>query len=285
MNGSRRRSIRQGTAIRSALCIFCLLLPALALSDKPRFEDTFSFALGGMAHEADATFSSTKDGEPLDKLTLKDLGIDDDTTVVWMDFDWQFRERWKFNLSYTSFDANGFKSQSVGGNYDDLEWDAGASLTSGIGVNLFIADVNWDFLQTDNAHVGVGLGLHVAELEFDIFAEVTGNIGGSGGSMVIGTEEDDFTAPLPNVVLTGGMMIGQNVYLSATAGYFTLEYDRYDGEVVSLRAAAEWRPRKHFGVGVGYQHVDIHVDVDKSRKKEQYDLQLYGPVLFVSVGF
>ena len=131
----------------------------------------------------------------------------------------------------------------------------------------------------------MGLGLHVAELEFDLLAEVSGSIGGSGGSVVIGTETGDLTAPLPNVVLTGGMMIGENVYLNATAGYFTLEYDIYDGEVISFRASAEWRPRKRFGIGVGYQHVAIHVDVDKTRKKEQYDLELYGPVLFVSVGF
>ncbi len=116
--------------MRNVLGIFCLFLPALAQADKPRFDDTFSLALGGMAHEADAKFASTKEGAFIDKLSLKDLGIDDDTTVVWVDFDWQFRERWRFNLSYTSFDANGFISVSESVNYDDLNWLVGASLTS-----------------------------------------------------------------------------------------------------------------------------------------------------------
>ncbi len=80
-------------------------------------------------------------------------------------------------------------------------------------------------------------------------------------------------------------MIGENVYLSATIGQSALEYDRYDGEVISFRAAAEWRPWKRFGIGVGYEHVDIHVDIEKTRKKEQYDVELCGPGLFISVGF
>ncbi len=271
--------------MRNVLGIFCFLLPALALADKPRFDDTFSFAVGGMLHEADAKFSSTKEGALIDKLSLKDLGIDDDTAVIWVDFDWQFRERWRFNLSYSSFDAHGFRSESNSGNFDDLDWEVGTSLTSGFDMRLFIVDVNWDFLKTDNAYIGLGVGLHVAELEFDLLAQASGSIGGSGGTVVIGTETGDITAPLPNVNLIAGMMIGENVYLNVSVGYFTLEYDNYDGEVISFRAAAEWRPRRRFGIGVGYQHVAIHVDVKKTKKTERYDLDLYGPVLFLSVGF
>ena len=51
-------------------------------ADKPRFYDIFSFAVGGISHEADAKFSSTKEGAPIDKLSLKDLGMDDDTAVI-----------------------------------------------------------------------------------------------------------------------------------------------------------------------------------------------------------
>jgi len=102
---------------------------------------------------------------------------------------------------------------------------------------------------------------------------------------VVGTDTGDLTAPLPSVNLVGGVMIGENVYLSATIGQSALEYDRYDGEVISFRAAAEWRPWKRFGIGVGYEHVDIHVDIEKTRKKEQYDVELCGPGLFISVGF
>ena len=151
MNGRRRRSIRQGTAIRSVLCIICLLLPALALSDKPRFEDTFSFALGGISHEAEAKFASTKAGEPVTKLSLKDLGMDDDSTVFWADLDWQFRERWRIGLGYTSFKADGFKSVVESGNYDGLDWDVGAFLTSELEIDLWIANIEWDFLNTENS--------------------------------------------------------------------------------------------------------------------------------------
>jgi len=81
MSGCRRQSIRQGTAMRNVIGIFCLLLPALAIADRPHFDDSFSFALGGISHEAEATFSSTKVGEPVTKLSLNDLGMDDSLSM------------------------------------------------------------------------------------------------------------------------------------------------------------------------------------------------------------
>ena len=62
------------------------------------------------------------------------------------------------------------------------------------------------------------------------------------------------------------------------------KYDKYDGDLISFRAAAEWRPWKRFGIGVAYQYVDINVDVEKTSKTERYEVELYGPVLFLSVG-
>ena len=262
-----------------------VLLAATAQAEKPRFGDTISLALGGMNHRGKANFASTREGAPIDELSFTDLGLDDETSVFWADFTWQFAERWQFSLTATSFDANGFNMTSESGNFGQLEWEVGAALTTSFDLDLYIADITWDFIKTDNAHVGVGVGLHAADLDLDLLLEVGGGIGGIGGVVEVTSETASVLAPLPNVSLVGGVMLGEKVYLSGHMGFLSLSIDKYDGELFSVRGALEWRPWKNVGLGAAYQLVDIDLEVDGTNKQELYDFQFYGPILFVSVGF
>jgi hypothetical protein len=262
-----------------------LLLASQAVADKPRFGDTFSFSLGGMTNNASAEFASTHEDFPIDRLTMKELGMGDDATVVWADFSWQFFDRWRLSLNYSSFSGDGFNSAGDSGNFNGLEWAVGATLDSQFDMDLLIADVTWDFIKTDKAHLGVGLGLHATQLDFDITAEVFADIGGIIGGTEFRTKQASVLAPLPNVTLTGGAMLGESVYIGATLGWFSLSYDKYDGELLSVRASIEWRPWRNFGLGAAYQFVDIDVTADEENRTELYDLVFKGPVLFLSFGF
>lgn len=255
------------------------------MADKPRFGDTLSVSVGGMKHRGEASISSTRDGAPVDELTFGELGFDDDTQVFWGDVTWQFAERWQFSTSFSSFDGSGYAAASEGGNFGELEWEIGASLTSSFDMELYIVDLTWDFLKTDRAHLGLGVGLHVADLDMDMLLEIEIEIGPGGRGFEIAAEEASVLAPLPNLSLVGGIMLSDRLYLSGHAGYFELSYDKYDGQLFSLRGALEWRPWRHVGLGAAYQYVDIDLGVEESDSRDDYDLKFYGPVLFVSVGF
>ena len=266
----------------------CLLLSIQAAAEKPRFGDTLSFSLGGMNHKGEASFSSTRDGNPIDELNFPELGVDDRTSVVWADFTWQFADRWQFSLNYSSFEGNGFKTATDGGNFGGIDWQVGAALTTDFDMKLYIADVTWDFVKTDKAHIGIGAGLHAADLDMGLLAEVAvgiGGIGGIGGTTEIRSDRASVLAPLPNISMVGGVMLGEKVYLSGHAGYFSLSYDKYDGELISLRGSLEWRPWEHVGLGAAYQYVDIDLEVDDSDSQDFFDMKFYGPILFLSVGF
>ena len=59
-----------------------------------------------------------------------------------------------------------------------------------------------------------------------------------------------------------------------------------DGELVSARGSLEWRPGGGaFGAGLGYQYVDIDVEDTGGNRAEKYDVEFYGPILFLQVGF
>ena len=115
--------------------------------------------------------------------------------------------------------------------------------------------------------------------------EVGAAIGGEGGFIPVDADAASLLAPLPNVSLSGGYLIADKVYLSGSLGFFSLEYDNYDGSLFSARAAVEWRPWQHVGLGAAYQYVELDLEVEGDSKQEDYDFEFYGPVLFLSVGF
>jgi len=275
--------------MKRSVCTFTSLIMLLfvqaAFADKPRFGDTITIGLGGMNHRVNANFSVTRPGAPVDELTFKDLGLSDETEVFWGDFAWQFAERWKFRLNYSSFDAKGRRVQTTGGNWNDLEWGIGARLSTDFEMELYIADLTWDFLKTENGHLGVGVGLHAVDLDLGMILEAGASAGGEGDFVVVNADAASVLAPLPNLSVSGGYLIADKVYLHGSIGFFSLKYDKYDGNLFSARAALEWRPWKHVGLGAAYQYVQLELDVDRDSKQEYYDFEFYGPVLFLTFGF
>ena len=238
-----------------------------------------------MDHNADVSYSSTRDGREPVVLDFDDLGMDKDATVVWLGLEWQFFDSWGVSLSYTEFDSDGIVTATEDGNFGDIEWTADAALDSYFDLKLFIVDLHWDFVNTERTHVGVGLGLHVADIDTGISFSLDGLVNGQVIEIDSGVETATVTAPLPNVSLRLGHRFGEKWYLGGTLGYFDITVDDIEGELVTARAVLEWRAFKNFGFGLGYQYVTIDVKEDESDRQNRIDADFYGPVLFVSAAF
>ena len=271
--------------LRFFVVALSLLLTSHAFADKPRFGDTLAFRLGGMNHNADVSFSSTRDGREPVVLDFNDLGMDDSASVVWIGMEWQFADSWGVSLSYTDFDTDGLVTASEDGNFGNIEWTADAQLDSYFDLKLFTVDLHWDFVNTARTHVGVGLGLHVADVDTGISFSLDGNVNGEVIEIDSGFETAAVTAPLPNVSLRAGHRFGEKWYLGGTVGYFDITVGDVKGELVTARAMFEWRAFKNFGLGVGYQYVTIDVKEDETDRQNRIDADFYGPVLFVSAAF
>ncbi len=267
-----------------AVCLVILVAPAYA--DNLRFGDTLTFSFGAMKHSADGSVVSNRPNLPTDRLTLKDLDLDDDDDILWANFNWQFSPRWQVGFGYSSLETQGITVAKTGGNFEGTEWEAGAVLASGLEMDLFIAEISYALLQKENTRLDLGLGVHAIDLDFGVFVGVFASVDGGGEDFVpVVFKDSDFFAPLPNLSLVGGHQIAEKVYLEGRAGWLSLSYDDYKGDLLSLRLSAEWRPWQRVGFGLGYQFVDVDVKVDRSRGREIYDVEFDGPILFMSVGF
>jgi hypothetical protein len=260
---------------------------APALADRPGFGDVFTFKVGGMDYTADAKFSTTILGNEEVELDLRDLDMDTDATNLWLGFNWQFADSWSLSGSYSSFEGDGSSVASEDGNFDDIEWSANAVLDSELDLEFFIIDLGWDFINTGRSHLGVGVGLHVSDVRTALSATVSVDVNGNPVAPVdLGASSSNVTAPLPNFHLRGGHRFGDSFYIGGKIGYFALEIDDVDGELVTASVFGEWRPGSgNFGVGLGYQLIDVDVTEDSSSRRKKLDMTGDGPILYLSVGF
>jgi len=248
----------------------------------PILDNKYTLRLGATYMKAGGSFSSTPDGESTDKLTTGDLGIDDYETNFYFGARWRFAERWRLAFNYFGLDVDG----NVQKNFDMLDFgdiDASGFLAvdTTFNTDFYVAQVGYSLFKNERTELGIGAGAHV--VRFDTSLKVSGGINGSSGS--VQSDTVDYTVPLPNILGYGAYAITPKLSLEGSVGWFGLNYDQYDGNLVTVAANLEYRFTDHLGVGLGYNYVDMDLSVDKSSRKDKYDLSYKGPMLYVSAGF
>ena len=67
--------------------------------------------------------------------------------------------------------------------------------------------------------------------------------------------------------------------------YFSLNYDDYDGSLVSVYAGVDYRFTRNFGVGIAYRYIDYDLTVNKSKFNGGVDYQFHGPMVYITASF
>ncbi len=248
----------------------------------PVLDDTFTFRLGATWLKADGSFSSTREGDPTEKLSTSDLGVDDTETNAAFSARWRFTERWRLTFDYFGLDVNG----NVRENFDELDFgDIEASgflaVDTKFKTDFYIAQVGYSLLKNERAELGIGAGVHI--VRFDTKLKVSGGINNASGS--VQSDSVDLTAPLPNVLGYGTYAFTPKLSLDGSVGWFGLSYGDYDGNLLTLAANLDYRLSDHFGVGVGYNYINMDLTINKSNRKDRYDIDYKGPVLYVTASF
>ena len=248
----------------------------------PVLDDKFTFKLGASWLKADGSFSSTREGDPTEKLTTSDLGVDDTETNAAFSARWRFTERWRLTFDYFGLDVNG----NVREDFDELDFgDIQASgflaVDTKFKTDFYIAQVGYSLLKNERAELGIGAGVHI--VRFDTKLKVSGGINNASGS--VQSDSVDLTAPLPNVLGYGTYAFTPKLSLDGSVGWFGLSYSDYDGNLLTLAANLDYRLTDHFGVGVGYNYINMDLTINKSNRKDKYDIDYKGPVLYVTASF
>ena len=126
------------------------------------------------------------------------------------------------------------------------------------------------------------IGLHYTDMSASLRARAES----SGGAL----DEDisnsaSVAAPLPVIGLRGIWDLSHNFWLDASAQFFALSIDEYDGNLQDYRVLVTWQPKKWLGIGLGYNRFSVDVDVDKNDFNGSLDWTYSGPMIFYSASF
>jgi hypothetical protein len=264
------------------LSLGLVTLSAQAVGGNPTLSEDYSLRLGAAFLGGETKVSSQlHGGNTADEIDFDQLGIDGDETSIYAGGRWRFAERWRLDLEYfgTSHEGSGIATTDL--DFGDVTIPAGLAAQARFDLDVYAVSVGWSFIKDANKELGVGLGIHIA----DMSAEVAG-AGFIGGTAVpFASESTSATAPLPNLRLYGGYAFNSDWAVEAGLGYFSLSYDKYDGQLLTATAAVEWRPYENFGIGAGYTYFDVDLEVDESNRTDNYNFRLNGPMLYLVTGF
>ncbi len=64
-----------------------------------------------------------------------------------------------------------------------------------------------------------------------------------------------------------------------------MELDDIDGSLVEIDADIAWHPWRNFGFGVGLRYFTLDVESKGSELNGKFDLEYFGPTVYVSASF
>jgi hypothetical protein len=263
---------------------FLLGPPAALADDAPNMlEDPFYAALGTYVLNSDTKVRlDGESGRGTDVDWENTFGDDGDMTRGRIDGFWRFADRHK--LRFLWFNASRTSSNTT---EEDIEWGdevypVDTKVKAESSFDIYELAYEYAFLRRENYEVTGTFGLHYTDLGFSLSAKASS----SGGTLDEDIKEDaSVAAPLPAIGLRGLWALPYNLWIDASAQWFALSIDEYDGSLADYRLTVTWQPKAWLGIGLGYNQFDVDVDVEKDRFDGSLDWTYRGPMLFYSVVF
>jgi len=237
----------------------------------------------------------TINGENVDPppLDVEDaLGVADSDTVLWGGFQWTISQRNSIELEFIRLNRGGFVDLfpdpvEVG----DLIIESG-SITSDFDLGVTRVTYGFSLKRSDRMNLKLKAGLHIVNFEAGL--QLQGAVCDVGlGQMPPGCpagqtpplESEDVTAPLPHFGLSYAYAISEKVEARLQAIGFVIEINGITGSLVELDADIDWKPWRNFGFGLGLRYFNVNVEADGTNLNGEFDLEYYGPALYLSGSF
>jgi len=281
---SRAHLSRSGRACVGAAALL-LGSPAAMADEAPSLlTDAFQVALGTFIITSEPSVQlkgDTSDGDTVD--FDEALGGGDSQRIRFDSF-WRFGDSRRHKLKLIAFDMSRENSTTFD---EEIEWGGDiypvdARIEAEFSFTVIEAAYEYAFVKRDRYELDGSIGLHYTSLDSSLKARAEF----SGGTL---TEDISNSAsadlPLPAFGLRGIWDLTHNFWLDATAQYFALSIDEFDGSLQDYRVMVTWQPKKWLGVGLGYNHFKVDVDVDKSDFEGSLDWTYSGPMIFYSASF
>ena len=246
--------------------------------------DPFNLAIGTFVLDSDTELRL--DGESGLGSTVdweRTVGDDGDQTRFRIDGFWRFADRHKVRMLLFNSSTSNTRTLDDEIDWGDATYPVNAQIKSEFNFDIYELAYEYAFLRRDNYELSGTFGLHWATLS----AALKGEASIVGGQPVSGTvrKEGSVDLPLPAIGVRGLWNLSHGFWIDASAQFFSLSFDEYDGSLQDYRVAVLWQPKPWLGVGLGYNQFNVDVDVSKESFNGSIDWTYKGPILFYSASF
>lgn len=263
--------------MRTCVLLCCLLVSgaALAQSSNP-FDHRFSISAAGYWPNIDTTIRANgaggRIGTELDLET--ELGLKARDALFAGGMTWNIARRHSLDLLYFELGRRGTRTVDHEINFRDLTYPFQATINSLFETNVLRLSYGYAFISDDRQQLMGQIGVH--------YTKVKAALNSTVGSI---STEADTDVPLPVIGLAYKRRLGDRFAFDATAQFFRLTFDDYDGSLDNAAANFYWGPAHHFSMFVGYNYYRIKLDATKPDWNGSFDFSYHGPWAGVVVGF
>jgi hypothetical protein len=262
------------------LAIASAALPGVCADPAPQDSpwETLSLNAGMFVSTINSSFRlGSGVGVDIDPERLLDL--DAASTVFRVDGSWRFSDnrRHRTDLSWFSFRRSG--SKTVGKDItlenpktgEVVDIPAGSEIRGNFDLDIYQLAYSYSFLQDDRIDLAAQLGLYVMPID----------VGFSVAGLIEDSASASFTAPLPTGGLRLDFALAPDWYLRSASQVFYLEYQQFKGSLVAFRAAVEYTPWDHLGLGLGFDTFRCRLE---ARGEDYPSVDIRGNLEFSYVG-
>ncbi len=188
-----------------------------------------------------------------------DLGLRDSQSVFRFAAFYDFNERHRMDFDVFDLSQSAVVTLSREIEWGDVVYPISAEVSTGLDLTIYKAAYTYSMLRREKLKLGVTGGLYVADIGLQL------NLLGSDEE-----ERGDITAPLPVFGLRGEYFFSDRWRASASAEWFGLQIDDYEGTLRDFLIGVDYRFGNHAAVGLGYN--DVRMDIDATEGDLRADL-------------
>jgi hypothetical protein len=264
-------------------------VPGLDLFDED-VEDTrkgwpqLYVSAGLMYLDADGIYSARlPNGNDVIIIDFDRAGLKETDYSYWLSVNWRSPNSrwgawfgsWRYNVSGSRIWQDSLELP------DGTEIPVGASVNSDFDARWYILEATYSFYRSETVDTGIGLGIHAVDLDTTFTGHA--QIGDQEIENISGNL--DTLAPLPNVLAYVSWKFAPRWMLTARVGYFTLDYDKYSGDMINAHCMVSYSISPRWALGAGYQFVDLDLAIEKTDYIEVYDVEFAGPMAYARFRF
>ncbi len=261
--------------LTAALLAGCAGIPDVPIPNNRTLRDRVLLAGGGFyaRMSTEARLDSETLGIGADVDFEDHLGLDSEVLVPFGMARVRLDDRWRLEVEYFGVDRESTDTLEVEIQWGDFVFPVDTGLASSFELDVLRFSLGYAFFRRKDKELGLALGVHGAKIDATL-ADASGN-----------SDEGELLAPLPVASLYGGIALTDTWSVNMRVDAFSLEYEEYDGRVLSNGLDLVWQPHRHIGLGVGYRSLLVDLEADDDDFSGRVESDFRGPVAFLSMSF